>query len=348
MKRLLLAAVLLGCRDEGAPFLDDDDYGGTKTPKCCDESPRDVGVVEIDPAIITLASAEDVACMTVDDDAVYWVTREGRIAALQTTDVPSTGPRPATPPDGVRADLGEGPCELVRDGDELWVTSLKEGALHRLTVVKNVDRTVSFGASHDTVTGFDAPTSVAIDATHVYVAEHDAGVVKRFARSAAGADAGGPPATETLATEGTRAASLRLDDDTVYWLSFKAEDGTSRARKVAKTGGEVTTLARAEHVLERIGGALYFFDGDVVRTVSTEGGLPIAVRTGATTAFATDGASLYLAAGGGMSVVAVDGTRHLFTFESDTGARGDVKLFAQPRRLVWTRARSIFTRAVPP
>lgn len=318
------------------------------------------GELAVDPAIVTLATEQDVVCMTIDVDAAYWVTTDGTISALTTTDVPSTGkPAPSHPLDGLRAPVGDGPCGLVRDGDYLWVTSLQEGAVHRVPVTKKSDRTVSFGQGHITVGGLNAPSSVAVDGDHVFVSEYDSGAIRRFAKPAgpvdggvvdAGADAGVTPAL--IASEGTRAGHLLVDDAAVYWLSYKTLDDSNGVRKIAKAGGAVTTLAPADGTaLERLGGSLYFFRAGKLRTVSAAGGLSTSIDSNDIAAIATDGSSLYVADRARIKELGNAGDRDLFVYSAgdalapDGGAK-PIALFAQPRRVVWAFGRTISTRSV--
>lgn len=396
MKRVLplLAAALLGftavsfdagCSSNSAyPFYDTDDDRcssrssvktgtGRKTVDCesDDDDEDDAGKersIARDSAVVTLATDQDVACMTVDVDAAYWIRRDGSIAALPTTDVPSTG-RPTIAETSIRADIGAGSCALVRDGSYLWVTAFKEGVVRRLSIVKNADRTVSFGEGALTFGGFGTPSSIAVDAASVYVAEYDSGTIRRFAKPPgdpiadagadaapvvdAGTDAGAAP--EAVAALGTKANHLVADDEALYWLSHTSADGLSGVRRVAKTGGAVTTLALAGKELrrtdlERIGGSLYFLDeASRVMTVSTSGGLATPVKDTLAAAFASEGTSLFVATDSQIVEVGPERNGTFFQYVSSSfGATDPVALvlLAQPGRLVWAYGGEIATRVI--
>jgi hypothetical protein len=83
------------------------------------------------------------------------------------------------------------------------------------------------------VPALNTPCCVAVDSTHLFWAE-EGGVIKRALLN------GTVTNTYTPAAPGYVVANLEIDATHVYWL--EANNGNGRIRRVAKTGGAVTTL----------------------------------------------------------------------------------------------------------
>ena len=343
---------------------DTGDISRPSSAPCADHTLCDASTIDssssstslVDGRILTLAdSSEMPLCLTVDDDSGDWVRSDGTIGATSTTNVPNDGP--PTPnyaatatqvrSNGVGGVGGFVGCGIVRDGNYLYVTSVADNSILRLTITKTADFAVVFGDDVVKLPGFTTPSSIAVDSDYIYVTEYFPGTIHRFPKASIG-DGGAPDggAGDVFPTDGgTSAMDILVDDTSIYWT---LDEGV--IRKMPKTGGAVEDLSDQGGVLHEIGDSLYFVCGIQLCTVAVGGGITAPLEILGPTSndgpvplgvygLATFGNDLYFADGMNMRLRQVaEGT--LFGYSDTIQA---VTLLAQKGRLVWSDGSSIKT-----
>jgi hypothetical protein len=183
----------------------------------------------------SLASLEGFAayprCFGQDADHLYWLDGDGRLAAVAKGGGPVAYSRFATPPQTMPATYVEGACTIAVDGDTLYATMFGLGKVLRVSTRTN--GAWDLGAQGALVGELITPTALVVDEDAIWVAERDAGQIKRLPRTAAEAGAG---AEAVVRVEG-HISSLVSDGPSLVWV----DDGG--VRTMAKSGGAITTLS---------------------------------------------------------------------------------------------------------
>jgi hypothetical protein len=157
-----------------------------------------------------------------------------------------------------------GAAYLALDGSTIYASS-SNGATGAGSIVSTPK---SGGAVKTLATGFKSPLAIALDAQNVYVTDYDFQISGNGNHQLAKVPIGGGKATTLATNTGVYVTSdLAVDDTYVYWADFV----NGAIRKVAKTGGAVTTvvagLKTPTHVVVS-GNSVYFTHAQGVSKVT--------------------------------------------------------------------------------
>lgn len=341
----------LGFGQGAEPFYDPCNSHSCNTSGPTSSYPASAATV--DATIVTLATNESIACMAVDDDAVYWTRPDGRIAGLSTSNVPSVGaPIPAFTT--TNANLQGQGCGMVRDGNFLYVTSYQANAILRIRVEKTADFTVQFDDAV-TMSGFTTPSSIAVDAQYIYVTEAQTKSIHRLAKASDGdagasadagaledaGDAGDGGSSDVFPGTGDLPTGLVVDDTSLYWEA-------GGLYKMPKTGGTAERISDKPGVVHSIAGTLFYQCFYQLCSLPVAGGITTAVSIPTGDGSITPEVhglgfynnDLYFADGEQMHNLS---TADEALFQYSDSPLDIPFLFGQPRRLVWSDGTTIYT-----
>jgi hypothetical protein len=300
---------------------------GTGTPPSLagnGTAPAEDGIVAVLPGV-------GVSAMAADETNLY-LGSEGNILAL-----PKAGGAPITLVDGSKVGQNTEKISVVVDGDFVYFSNLDNARIGRVPK--------QGGDVHVVADGLLYPQQMAMDGTDVYVITEDtvAGTgnsILRFPKD------GG--AIETVATHQPTLTTLVLSDADVYFAAGYEATGTE-IRHVAKTGGDVTTIASGidsrGQVTTLRGGGVYqiVVAGDklafvepftgVLAFVPRAGGAVVRTSTAGVSAagLAFDGTSLF-----GFTYSDVTGAAALDRFDVGGAVQGSLTswTYANPRPMM--------------
>jgi hypothetical protein len=268
---------------------------------------------------IAIAKDQSPRCLIQDSDHLYWQNADGKVAGIAKNDGSVVRSQLATPAQPV------GACGLVIDGGSIYATMYGLGSIAKISLDKTTTGTITLGSQGSLFGALLTPSSLAIDATYIYVTELDSGAIKRLSKTQAAGDAGAPAAATVLGNAGAKPHDIIVEGEFLYWLD---EGGL---RKMSREGGHIITLSdtRGAKSLSRVDGQLYWNDEKDIWTMSLPAGaprkLPLLAK-GATTA-GTDYPSAYI---GQLGLLAAD-TKSVFFLGHGAVARvplsgGDVEM----------------------
>jgi hypothetical protein len=200
-------------------------------------------------------------CFHLQSDATHCGTCENACAAGEYCTLGACHPQTELL---VADGLGK-PEDIAADGQQVFFSTLTDGAIQRVTIG---------GVPVKLAAGQANPTRLTIDATHVYWTNQLGGAVMRVLRD------GSAPAEVVASAVAPRA--IALDAGNVYWGEngmFNMTTVVKRAPKgVGVVGQEIAPGAfEASGVVELlvVGGTLYVKGGDMVTEVPLAGGPPV-------------------------------------------------------------------------
>jgi hypothetical protein len=182
---------------------------------------------------------------------------------------------------------------LARDGDTLFASVFRyaDGAIGTSAIVRIDGQKVT-----PIVSNLQAPSEVAVDSTHIYWIDQPTYEATDTALVRSTPKEGGAIAELTL-THG-RLSHLALSSDRVLWM----RGSTNSIESIAKSGGQVTTLATEEHELKALSvselGIIWATDREI-RTLRNGAPTTLLAVEGVS-ALASHGADVYWAGCGGI------------------------------------------------